>query len=395
MNLSLAKALDRTLGGALCGTLGVLGRLAAWVRRDPPPIEHVKGLLVVKLWGLGNWALLRPIVLELRARWPGARLTVLTLSANAPLVGDLADEVLKVRPEGFLRTVRDLARAVVRLRRDPPVMSVDFEQFSTIGVLLAAAAGVPQRLGFRSGAHARDGLLTVRVPFRTDAHASRSFRDLAEAASVAAGPYVPGALASSPLGRAEAAAFLDACGPSRPGRALVLLHPGSGDNFPGRRWSEAGFAAVGRQAIVRHGAQVVVTGGASERAMAGRVAAASGPSARSAAGKLSVAGLVALLERATVLVSNDTGPVHLASALSVPTLALFGPNTPVLYGPLAPGSRAFFRALPCSPCLTTESYRSSPCRIHTCMASLPTGEVVAALDRALRSGASTPVEPRP
>ena len=112
-------------------------------------------------------------------------------------------------------------------------------------------------------------------------------------------------------------------------------------------------------------------------------------------------GLVGLLSRATVLVSNDTGPVHLASALSVPVLALFGPNTPVLYGPLSPGSRAFFRALPCSPCLTTESYRSSPCRIHTCMASLSTGEVVAALEallrprRAPRSVASPAPEARP
>ncbi len=398
MNLSLAKALDRTIGGVLCATLAGLDRIASWVRRAPAPIEEVRGLLLVKLWGLGNWALLRPIVLDLRARWPGARLSVVTLRANAPLVEDLADEVLLVRPDGFVRTLLDLLRAVRRLRRDLPEMSVDFEQFSTVGVLLARIAGVPQRIGFRSGARARDGVLTVRVPFRTDVHASRSFRDLAEAAGVAAGPYVPGSLAVPVRGRAEADAWLAgeaAVREARPRGPLVVLHPGSGDNFPGRRWSEAGFAAVGRQAIERHGAQVVVTGGPGEVALAARVAAAAGASARSAAGCLSVDGLVGLLARASVLVSNDTGPVHLASALCVPVLALFGPNTPVLYGPLSPRSRAFFRALPCSPCLTTESYRSSPCRIHTCMAALSTGEVVAALDGILRTATGVAVEGRP
>jgi len=161
-----------------------------------------------------------------------------------------------------------------------------------------------------------------------------------------------------------------------------VLHPGSGDNFPGRRWSEAGFAAAGRTAV-RRGLRVVVTGGASETALAARVAQAVGRGAISLAGRLSVRGLVALLASARAVVTNDTGPVHMASALGVPVLAVFGPNTPVIYGPLSPGSVAFYRELPCSPCLTTANYRSSPCRIHTCTASIPVGEVTAALDRCL------------
>jgi ADP-heptose:LPS heptosyltransferase len=96
-----------------------------------------------------------------------------------------------------------------------------------------------------------------------------------------------------------------------------------------------------------------------------------------------VSGLIALLAGARAVVTNDTGPVHLASALDVPVLAVFGPNTPVIYGPLSRGSVAFYRELPCSPCLTTANYRSSPCRIHTCTASIPVGEVTGALGRCL------------
>lgn len=374
MNLGLAKVLDRVLGGMAGRAIGWGDGVREWAR-PPAPVDTVAHLLVVKFWGLGNWALLRPVVADLSARWPAARLTVATLEANRELVEDLADEVLLVRPRSLATISTDLVRAVATLRRQPPDLSVDFEQFARAGALLARFGGAAQRVGFRSGAAGRDALYTVHVPFRRDAHVSRSFRDLAEAAGVAPGPYRPGGLAPSPEGLLDVA-------PHLPQGPFVVLHPGSGDNFPGRRWSAAGFAAAGRQAI-RLGHGVVVTGGAAETELAAGVARAVGTGAVSLAGRLSVGAFVALLAHARAVVTNDTGPVHLASALGVPVLAVFGPNTPVLYGPLSPGSRAFYRALPCSPCLTTTNYRSSRCRIHTCTASIPAGEVTGALERLL------------
>jgi ADP-heptose:LPS heptosyltransferase len=378
VNLSLAKALDRAAGNAIAAAFNGADALESFLEPPRPQVERVTGVLVVKFWGIGNWALLRPVVADLRARWPGARLLALTLEGNRPLVDDLADETLVVRPRGTVRAALDLVRAVRRVRRLRPELAVDFEQFARAGALVARAASVPQRVGFASSSRARDRLYTALVPFRRDAHASRSFRDLAEAAGVAPGPYAAGGLAPSARGRAEAEAALAGLPPAAP---LVLLHPGSGDNFPGRRWSEAGFAAAGRRAAQEHGAALVVTGSAGEAALCARVAAAAG--ARDLSGRLSLEGLVGCLARAALLLSNDTGPVHLASALGRPVLAVFGPNTPVLYGPLSPGSRAFYRGLPCSPCLTTANYRSSRCRLPTCMHAIATGEVLSALDRAL------------
>ncbi|MFM8980946.1 MAG: glycosyltransferase family 9 protein [Planctomycetia bacterium] len=377
MSLALAKRLDRRMGAAWAAWLGAWDALCEGLR-PPDPVEHVRHVLVVKLWGVGNWALLRPVVRDLRERHAGARLTVLTLAGNLPLVRDLADEVLVVRPAPLLGSALDLARAAWRLRRDPPSLALDFEPFAHAGALVARLGRSAQRLGFAHPGRARERLYTVRVPLRGDAHAARSFRDLAEAAGVAPAPYVPGHLAPTAAGEAEVRALgLPA------GESLALLHPGSGDNFPGRRWSEQGFAALGR-ALRAEGLAVAVTGDASEAGLCARVAQASGPGAASLAGRLTLEGLVALVGRARLLASNDTGPVHLASALGVPTLALYGPNTPVLYGPLAPGSRAFYRALPCSPCLTADSHRSSRCRIFTCMASIPVGEVLEAARRLAR-----------
>lgn len=380
MNLGLAKHIDRVAGGLLGWAFGSWDRVREWVR-PPAPVEHVDHVLLVKFWGLGNWALLRPIARDVRARYPGARITIATLSGNAPLVEDLADDLLLVSTRSTWRTVRDLARAAWRLRRAPPSLALDFEQFARSGALLARLGRAAQRVGFRTpttgggASRGRDALYTVTVPWREDAHASRSFRDLAEAGGVDPAPYEPGGLVVPESGRAELRA-LEVAGP------YVVLHPGSGDNFPGRRWSEAGFAAVGRAAR-QAGRQVYVTGGPSEAPLVARTAAAIGEGAVALAGRLTIPGLIALLDGADVLASNDTGPVHLASALATPVLAFYGPNTPVLYGPLSAGSRAFHRDLPCSPCITVANYRSSRCRIHSCMASIPTGEVVAALQQVL------------
>ena len=230
MSLGLAKALDRRVGAWLAGALGTADRLGELLR-PPAPVARAGRLLVVKLWGVGNWALLRPIVRDLRARHPAAALTIATLASNRPLVADLADDLVLVRGDGTARAALDLGRGVLSLRRNPPDLALDFEPFAHAGALLARLGGARQRLGFAAPGRARDGLYTVTVPLRTDVHAARSFRDLAEAAGVAPGPYVPGGLLPSAAGRAEAAAL------TGPG-AYALVHPGSGDNFPGRRWSE-------------------------------------------------------------------------------------------------------------------------------------------------------------
>ena len=180
MNLALAKVLDRAAGAVLAGGYRAIDGISDMFSGAPRPLERVDTILLVKFWGIGNWALLRPIARDLRDRWPSARFLALTLESNLPLVEDLVDRVLVVRPTSLFRVGTGLVGALRALRAEGPEVAIDFEQFSTAGALLARAAGIPQRIGFSSARRSRDALLTARVPFRRDAHAGRSFRDLAE-----------------------------------------------------------------------------------------------------------------------------------------------------------------------------------------------------------------------
>jgi ADP-heptose:LPS heptosyltransferase len=103
-----------------------------------------------------------------------------------------------------------------------------------------------------------------------------------------------------------------------------------------------------------------------------------------AAGTLSLPGALALMTRGALLLTNDSGPLHLAWALGVPTVSLWGPGTPRSYGPLGEGHTVITRDVPCSPCLYFTD--RPPCGgVNVCMTSILEEEVIAACEERLAS----------
>jgi ADP-heptose:LPS heptosyltransferase len=113
---------------------------------------------------------------------------------------------------------------------------------------------------------------------------------------------------------------------------VVVLHPGAMDGR--RRWPVDRFAAVG-DALVDAGAAVVITGSADERTLAREVAVCMRRDAAVLAGKLTLSGLIGVLERAALVVSNDTGPRHLAEAVGTATVSVYWCGNMINVGPLA------------------------------------------------------------
>src|SRR5262249_10200899 len=146
---------------------------------------------------------------------------------------------------------------------------------------------------------------------------------------VAGVPDGPRALAFSvpDSARAAASAFLAAAG-ATDDTPLVALQLGA--SRPVRRWPAAQFVALARRLEARLGARVVLCGGGSDRPFAEEIQAALGGTAIDACGRTSIAELGALLERVDVLVTGDTGPMHMAIAVGTPVVGLFfGPALPV------------------------------------------------------------------
>ena len=167
---------------------------------------------------------------------------------------------------------------------------------------------------------------------------------------------------------------------------LVVLHPGSGDNFPGRRWPVERFALLAHRLTGRRGARCVFTGSKSEYALVERCRALAGVPTASAAGRLDLPAFIELLSRVDLLVTNDTAPAHIGAALGTPMIALYGPNTPERYGPLHENARVFYLALACSPCLSNTNAKTSGCRTPECMLGISVESVLRAAMEILGPG---------
>jgi len=384
LSLSTPKLLDRLAGGAVLHALRPLRAVRDLFGGDQA-VRGVREIAVVKFWGVGNAALLLPVLRDLSRRYPGARLTVVTLAENASVYRPLADRVLAVRRGPLAATVLDLLRALAVLRRLRVDLALDFEQFVRTSQVLLFLARPLQVIAFDTPGQRRAGLADILVPYDDRRHCGESFLALAQAVGVRERVYRPGGLEVPPDAEERVARWCRLHGVGA--RPLIVLHPGSGDNFPGRRWPTRAFGLLARRLVDEHGAVVAVTGGASEAALTREVVEASERDLADLAGRLPLDDLLALLARAALLVANDTGPVHLASALGVPVLGLYGPNTPRLYGPLSPGSIAFYDAPPCSPCITNLNYKTSRCRNPVCIRAIAVDDVAAAAGRLLEARA--------
>ncbi len=387
MNLTFAKAVDRYVGMALCAGLA-LGRQVREMVSSSDRMVSPDTILLVKFWGLGNIVLLLPVLRLLRRRFPDSRIVFVSLARNRELLDACADvdERVYVDDRNGLKLMTTLIAAAVRARRVHPDVCIDFEQFARASVVLASLAGAKQLIGLDTPGQGRARLVHKLVRYDDKQHMGQTYLDLARAAGVDERLYRPTRPPVGDLDRAEAREVLGplatAAGP------LLVIHPGSGDNFQGRRWPTANFAALADRLIETLGARIVVTGTRGEAALTSAVvsAMAHGERAVDAAGRLTVLGLTGLLEGATGLVTNDTAPVHLGSALGIPVFAFFGPNTPRLYGPLSAGSYTFYRALPCSPCLTNMNYKTSLCRMPVCIRDITVDEVHARIVQHLGDG---------
>ena len=162
---------------------------------------------------------------------------------------------------------------------------------------------------------------------------------------------------------------------------VAVLNPGA--KFAAKRWSRDKFVETGRQLAHEYAARIIVVGGKREERLGREVAFGVGKTgAVNLAGKTTVRELAALLERADVMVTNDTGPMHMAVAVGCPVVALFGPTNPYRYGPVGRKHQVVHTTMECFPC----SERSRCARQFECMNTITVDEVMKACRLVLDEG---------
>jgi heptosyltransferase-2 len=323
--------------------------------------NEIESLLIVRYSALGDVVLATSVLAPLRARFPHARIEWVTDRLYAPLLEGLP-ELAAVHVIERQRLGSTLSLSAQLLRRFD--LAIDLQN-KVRSALVCRAAGF-RRVTFRRRTFGQ-ALLAIagNDPPLARAHATALYMEALAPLGMAA----PGPLRVHLSSQAETLGADALVGAKLP---IVAIAPGA--RWPTKRWPAERFAALA-DVLAAEGATIVLAGGPTDREAAAMFRAAVHSPIAADLSFLPVDALGAALGRVSLLIACDSGPVHLATAVGTPALALFGPTSIVRWGPPEPG-RALSLGLTCAPC-SNHGGDTCPEGHHRCMAELGVEQVAA------------------
>lgn len=397
MNVDGLRIADKILGLPVCWVLTALRYLSKPFIRSSrlSPIEKI---LIIKLSEMGSTVLAYPAIMELKGHLPDAQIFFLVFSANRAVVEILGftdnKNIVTVSSDGLLSTVTSGIGALLKLWKAKVNVTVDMDFFSRFSAIVAFLVCRGSRVGFHrfnDEGLRRGDLLTHKVIYSPHIHTSAAFLGLAKALFAPEGElvqykgpihietgqwpsYSPQAtdLESVKI-RLESKGFV---GGNQ--HRLVLVNTNASEIFPLRKWPLSRYVELCATLLVRRpDVMIALTGSRSEAPEAEFVATNVGSSrCVSLAGDTSFTELLALYSFAALLITNDSGPAHFASLLRLPTVVLFGPETPRLYGPFGEHCISLHAGFACSPCVSVYNAKKSPCKNSLCLKAISVEDVV-------------------
>ncbi len=314
---------------------------------ETPP----RRILLIKPSAIGDVVHALPVLNLLRRRWPDSHIAWVVTPACAGLLDGhpQLDEVIRFERQEFAKGWRSpsataaLLRFTRGLRRGEFDLVIDLQGLLRSG-WLCAKTRAPVRIGFANARELAWIFYTHRVPVeRVEQHAVDRYLSVSEALGCGREP-VAFVFATTDADRARVA-------PSLPRRYAVLL-PGA--NWATKRWPAENFSALVQPLRERLGLQSVLAGGASDVALASRIRADV-----NLVGRTNLRELVALLEGAELVIANDSGPMHIATALGRPLVTPYGPTNPIRTGPYRRPESVVRLDIPCSPCYSRQCSHQS------------------------------------
>jgi len=308
-------------------------------------LPHAR-ILLIKPSSLGDIVHTFPVVSAIKSQWPGSHITWLVKRQWAELV-ERAEGVDRVWPVEM--TVSSWLREGRALRAERFDIAMDLQGLLR-SAILARLSAAPICIGFANGREGSPWFYTQRVPvLNPDIHAVDRYL-LVAAALGASLPEKP--RFGFRLPEEDVATVRELC--RRRGLAVdrpwVAMNVGA--RWPTKRWPLTSFAAVVDQLHEAHLDPVVMIGSSDEREYTDRLRVLTKSPFIDLSGEIPLRCLPALLSKAMAIITNDSGPMHIAAALGIPVVAMFGPTSAIRTGPYGAGHQVLVGSVPCSPCFS-------------------------------------------
>jgi predicted lipopolysaccharide heptosyltransferase III len=332
----------------------------------------MKNILVIKLRYVGDVLLATPVLRALRDRFPDARMT---MAVNTGTEGILrrnpdVDAVIALRRAGLREEIRFL-RDLRRRKFDLVIDLTDGDR----SAFLSRWTGAAVRIGFNEEHRWRGAFYTTVVPHTFGLH--RVDRDLQALRPLGIEPKTAApALRTSAEDDAQAERLLTDVhatdGDGSAERPLIMLHPGARYWF--KSWPAERFAALADRLVAAYGCRVLIGGLEHERGVAADIIKAARSTPINLAGRADLLTFAAIVKRCALFIGNDNGAMHMAAAVGVPVVGLFGPSNPREWGPRGDRVAVLYKDLDCRPCFHPTCERGEA----NCMRQIGVDEVFAA-----------------
>jgi ADP-heptose:LPS heptosyltransferase len=310
-------------------------------------------------------------------------------------------DVLSIIPKNNVHTIdpRNLwvflissVKTLCALRKLKLDAVVDLETFSRFSAILSYLCGAKNRVGFHR--FNQEGLykgrfLTHEVPFNPHLHMSQNLLNLIYASSSSHPEipptkripdqkdiHIPEFKPSEKMEREIREKVTEQIPTSDKNRQIILVNPNASDIVPLRRWPLKYYIQLIQRLLQHHNPIILLTGKPSEKKQAQKmIEEINSSQCLNFAGKTSFPELITLYHMADVLITNDSGPVHFSALTDIQLFALFGPETPDIFGPLGENAQVFYKGLACSPCVSAYNQKYSPCQDNKCLKMITPDEV--------------------
>lgn len=387
---------------SIVGAFLCLGRLGKQQLPLTPATFHPKRILVIRLDLIGDLVLSLTVVRALKRTYPGAEIDLLATPASArvalhdPNLSEIItyDPNIWRRPKALvqLKNWREARKLALRMRSRHYDLTVSI--YANWAAVLAVLSGAKRRVGY--GPEGYPGFMTDPVPggipgrWRHYApldnkHEVDYCLELAKAAGATLTPEdrIPH-LYVDKQSQLEIEQMLHDAG-VQPDEQVIVCHVSS-NNGQSKRWPIPYWATLIDRLVREEHAQVVLTGASSDLPIIEGVTRRMQERAINLAAKTSLTQLAALLQRADLVISGDSGPMHMAVAVDAPLIAIHGPTNPSLGGPVSPGATILRSHIWCSPCYNAKDPADCPFYTTQCMKNILPSVVLAAAREKLRAG---------
>lgn len=342
-------------------------------------------IVVCKYKGLGSIVQASALLTSLRQNYPDAEIRFLSTQGNKSILNfyrDVINEDILIDDSGFFKLVKSSLKALFSLWKFKPQVFIDLEVYSNFSTFICTLSAAKNRIGYyKSDKDYRTGLFTHLMYYNIKAPLSEIYLQMARILPIETishnliKPIITSDLSD------QTNQVLRQLGING---EYIVINPNASDLRLERRWPASSFIELIQNIKVNYpNDQILLIGNKAETAYVSTIKTVFSEDKNivNSAGKLALNELVAAISQAKLVITNDTGPLHIALSLQKKTIGLFGPCSPAQYGQMET-CISIYENLYCSPCV--HEFMEPPCKGNNqCMKNIKTHQVMEAISRHL------------